>query len=106
MADPEVRADPDQLIRLGDQMLRCSQQIADAWRAAQPELLVPVGACGDSAQGPATRDSTETTVGEADVLLGRFVAVLEGDLDRLYRIAFSYEKADENAVNRFRNKFI
>jgi hypothetical protein len=35
------------------------------------------------------------------VAIGRLVAVLEGDMDRIYRVALAYAKADESAAVRF-----
>ena len=39
---------------------------------------------------------------EGDVTIGRQVAVLEGDVDRLYRVAFAYEKFEEDEKDRIR----
>jgi hypothetical protein len=104
MPPPEVRADPVELTRLADQMLRSSQQLADAWSAAQGALTLPGTAAGDSARGPAVISAHESTMDDADVAIGRLVAVLEGDMDRLYRIAFAYKKADDDADAAFRRK--
>jgi len=94
----EVRADPVELTRVADQMLRSSQQIDDAWRNAQGSLAVPVAAFGDSSGAAGISTAHEQTVDDADVAVGRLVAVLEGDVDRLYRIAFAYKKADDDAA--------
>ncbi|MEV0274672.1 MAG: hypothetical protein HOV71_28640 [Hamadaea sp.] len=100
----EVRADPVELTRVADQMLRSSQQIDDAWRAAQGPLAVPATAFGDSIGAAAVAQAQDQTVDDAEVTLGRLVAVLEGDMDRLYRIAFAYKKADDDAAAKARQQ--
>jgi hypothetical protein len=99
----EVRADPVELARFADRLLGLSQLLADAWRTAQGLLVLPATAAGDSSRGPALIRAHESTVEEAEIALGRLVALLEGDTDRIYRIAFAYRQADqaaEDAVNR------
>jgi len=98
MPPKEVRADPVELTRLADRMLRSSQQIADAWREAQGALAIPVAAFGDSAGVAGVHDTHQDTVDDADVTIGRLVAVLEGDMDKLYRVAFAYKKTDDDAA--------
>jgi hypothetical protein len=100
----EVRADPVELTRVADQMLRSSQRIGDAWRAAQGLLAVPVAAFGDSSAAAALSAAGEQTVDDAAVTIGRLVAVLEGDMDRLYRVAFAYKKADDDAAAKARHQ--
>ena len=104
MSATEVRADPVALTRLAEQMLRSSQAIADAWRLAQGPLTMPETAFGDSTGGSGTRVAHQATTDDADVAVGRLVAVLESDMDRLYRIAFAYQKADEDAARRLRQQ--
>jgi hypothetical protein len=101
MAD-QVRADPIELTRLGDQMLKSSQQIADGWRAAQGSLAIPAGAFGDTPAAATVAAEHASTVDDADLPIGRLVAVLENDMDALYRTAFAYQKADEEAERKFR----
>jgi hypothetical protein len=100
----ELRADPVALTRTADQMLRSSQSVADAWRIAQGTLAVPAEAFGDSAGGPGVSVAHQASIDDADVAIGRLVGVLEGDMDRLYRIAFAYQKADQDAARRLRQQ--
>jgi hypothetical protein len=44
----------------------------------------------------------QSSVDDAEVTVGRLVAVLENDMDALYRVAFAYQKADEEAERKFR----
>jgi len=99
MAATEVRADPVVLVRLADQVLRASQQIADAWRGAQADLARgSAGAFGDL--GSASADAHQRVVEAADLALGRLVGVLEIDSDLLYQVAVAYEQADEKAATQ------
>lgn len=97
-----MRATPVDLTRLADVMLKSSQEIGDAWRAAAGSLAVPAAAYGDSPGAPGVHTAHELTVDDADLAIGRLVAVLEGDMDRLYRVAFAYQKNDEDAAARYR----
>jgi uncharacterized protein YukE len=101
MADDEVRADPVELTRLAEQMLTASQQISDGWRLAQGELAVPAEAFGDTPAAGTARSEHQATVDAAEVTIGRLVAVLENDVDALYRTAFAYQQADEAAARKF-----
>ena len=96
MAGAEIRADPVALVRLADQVLRASQQIADAWRGAQAELTVEE--VGDSRSAAAVRDAHASTVDAADLVFGRLAGVLEIDSDILYQVAVAYHKADDMAA--------
>src|SRR3982751_1309544 len=91
MTGPEVRADPVELTRLADAMLTASQGIGDGWRGAQGALAVTAEAVGDSAGAAGVAKAHEASADDADVAMGRLVALLEGDMDRLYRIAFAYK---------------
>jgi hypothetical protein len=106
MAPKEVRADPVELTRLADRMLRSSQQIGDAWREAQGTLAVPAAAFGDSSGAAGVHDTHQDTVDDADVTIGRLVAVLEGDMDRLYRVAFAYKKTDDDAAAAYPQPYL
>jgi uncharacterized protein YukE len=101
MAD-EVRADPIEVTRLAERMLTASQQIGDAWRGAQGTLAIPAGAFGDTPAAATVAAEHQSTVDDAGVTIGRLAAVLENDMDALYRVAFAYRKADEEAERRFR----
>jgi hypothetical protein len=104
MADQEVRADPVELIRLAEQALSTSQRIADGWRAAQGDLAIPAAAFGDTPAAGTLRAEQQATVDSAEVTVGRLVAVLENDMDALYRVAFAYQQADEAAARQFRRE--
>jgi len=93
-----------ELTRLADAMLTASQGVGDGWRNAQGALAVPAEAFGDTAGAAGVFAAHEASADGADVAVGRLVAVLEGDMDRLYRIAFAYKKADEDAARKMKPK--
>jgi hypothetical protein len=95
----EVRADPIELTRLAQTLLRASQRLGDAWRAAQRDLTPPVSEFGDTAGCSSLHKGNATVVEPAGLALDRLVAVLEGDVDRVYRLAFAYEQADLHAMD-------
>ena len=101
MAD-QVRADPIELTRLAEQMLTASQRIGDGWRGRQGSLAIRPGAFGDTPVAATLDGEHHTTVDHAGVAVGRLVAVLENDMDALYRVAFAYRTADEEAERTFR----
>ena len=99
MAD-EVRADPAELARLAGRTLDASIELGDGWRGAQAELAVPAAAFGNLAAGQGVHRSHVAAVEDGDRGIGRLVAVYEGDVDRLYRVAFAYQQADREAARR------
>jgi Excreted virulence factor EspC, type VII ESX diderm len=101
MAATEVRADPIELTRLADRMFQASEAIAGVWRGAQSSIDVPMSAFGDISQATALAIAYYGALDAADVTLDRLATVLEGDMDRLYRVAFAYQKADDDAAGRF-----
>jgi hypothetical protein len=95
----EVRADPVELSRLATIVLTASQDLADAWRTAKNGLNLPHSAFGNS--GAALLFAHEETVDAADLTISRQITILEEDSDRLYRVAFAYEKAELDAQEGF-----
>jgi hypothetical protein len=98
----DLRASPVELTRLATDVLTASQQIRDSWANGQGDLAIPGTAFGNSNGANGVRDSHQATMDEGDVTIGRHVAVLEGDVDRLYRVAFAYEKFEEDEAVRIR----
>ena len=98
----DLRADPVELTRLATDVLTASQQMRDIWANGQGDLTIPPTAFGNSNGAAAVGDSHQAAMDEGDVTIGRQVAVLEGDVDRLYRVAFAYEKFEEDEKERIR----
>jgi hypothetical protein len=88
----DVRADYVEVARLAADVLAGSEQFADGWRDAMKDLAPPAAAFGNSKVGASLCDAHAGVVDEADTAIGRLAHVLEDDVDRLYRIAFAYEK--------------
>ena len=76
-----LRADPAEIAEMADLFLRASRDIS-----------VAVAGVSDALSG---------VLDDADVAVGRLVAVLEADTDALYGVAFAYDQVDDDAAHRF-----
>ena len=93
----DIRADPLELTRLAATVRTASEELADARRTTRNPLAVPLTAYGNSNSASGVHAAHEATVDDADITVGRQVSILEDDVDRLYRVAFAYEKAELDA---------
>jgi hypothetical protein len=96
----EVRADPVELAKLAGKTLDASIELGDGWRQAQADLAVPAAAFGNLPAGQGVHRAHVAAAEDGDRGVGRLVAVYEGDVDRLYRVAFAYQQADREAARR------
>ncbi len=94
----EIRADPTELTKLAGETLEASKRLSDGFRTGYADMALPQAAFGNTAAGPQVYMAHETTLGEAEPAVGRLVTVQEGDVDKLYRVAFAYLKADHDAA--------
>jgi hypothetical protein len=82
---------------LAGTVLTASQELADQVLAAQEVLPAPAAAFGNTAAASlaaeACQSATESTTSVAEVLS----CVMEGDVDRLYQVAFATFAADQAA---------
>jgi hypothetical protein len=100
----EIRADPAALATLAQAVLGASKLLGDGYRDATGSLGVPASAFGNTANGAGMHGSYGTVVEEAALPFDGLVAVLEGDVDRIYRVAFNYQQADLEAARRLREE--
>jgi hypothetical protein len=100
----EVRADPAELAQLAKANLTASIELGDAFRNGQGSIAVPVEAFGNATVGASVHASHQAAADDADTAVGRLVAVYEGDADKLYQVAFVYEKADEDEAAKLRHR--
>jgi hypothetical protein len=96
----EVRAEPAELVRLAAVTLAAAREMSDGLRDGQRDLAAPGSAFGNTPSAPATASAHRAALIDAGAALDRLVAVQEGDGDRLYRVAFSYQQADRDAAAR------
>lgn len=101
MAD-EVRADPEAIVRLAQATLAGADDMSDCWSAAQGVVTPPGSAFGNSTAGPAFATACTAAATSADTAWRGVAGVYEGDVDRLYRVAFAYQAADAAAAERQR----
>ena len=95
MAD--IRANYVEVARLAADVLAGSQQLADGWRDARKDLAPPASVFGNSKAGAGLHAAHLDAVDDADTTIDRQTNVLEDDVDRLYRVAFAYEKQEADA---------
>jgi hypothetical protein len=96
----EIRADPVALLVLATRIHDAAIALADAWATAGPAPGPPADAFGDLAAGRELHRIHRDAVEEAERGVDRFIAVHEGDVDRLHRVAFAYRQADAEAEAR------
>jgi hypothetical protein len=93
----EVRADPTELVRLAAVTLATARTMSDGLRDRQRDLAVPGSAFGNTPSAAPTASAHRAALVDAGATVDRLVAVHEGDVDRLYRVAFAYRRADGTA---------
>ncbi len=99
----EIRAQPAELARLAGTTLDASIKLGDGWRNAQAALAIPAAAFGNLSSSAGVHRAHAATAEDGETSINRMMAVYEGDVDRLYRVAFAYQQADAAAAQRNRN---
>ena len=92
-----MRTQADELNLLAQSTLEVAEQLGAAWR---PEMgmLTPASGAYPAVPGvDALRRAQETVIDAADIAVRRLLAVVEGDAERVWRVAFDYAEADRRA---------
>lgn len=97
MTDPEIGADPIELTKLAGTYLRESQRLGDALRTERATLAPPAPDFGRTGAASTLHFANDASTELAELAIGRLVEVVEGDVDRLYRLAFAYHEANLEA---------
>lgn len=92
------RADPTELAGLASQTLTAADGMSDALTAGRETFAVPVAGFGDTAAASGAHRQHEGLREQVGTTTERLVQVLEGDVDRIYRVAFAYQKLDQEAA--------
>jgi hypothetical protein len=90
------------LTELARTVLVASEQVGDAWWSAQRDLGRSMPSLGGGVVAQALREAHHALVDEAGVTIGRHVAVLEADVDRLYQTASQIARNEERSTARAR----
>jgi hypothetical protein len=98
----EIRAEPDAIVQLANETLTAADQFADALAAARGTASPPGSAYGNCGLAASAHATVESALAGAETAVDRLTAVYEGDVDRLYRVAFAYRQADAAAADRNR----
>lgn len=93
----EVRADPIELTRLAETCLDAANGLTDHLTATTEPFSFPQSAFGNTAAAVSGYQTSQATAESTGQAVARLVAVLEGDVDKIYRIAFAYQQADREA---------
>lgn len=96
----EVRADPEELVRLAKATLAAADGMTAAWSSAQGGVAPAGAAFGNTAEGGALAEAVAEGQAGVDDTWREITGVYEGDVDRLYRVAFAYQQADRAAMER------
>jgi len=86
---------PEQLSELAGTCLSASQGVADAWSGALGAFGPLAGAAGNTTGGAGFLSAHTSAAESADLAFGRFMGVLEQDMDDLYAVAFDMTTTDE-----------
>lgn len=86
---------PEQLSELAGTCLSASQEVADAWTGALGAISLDGTAAGNTAGGSSFLTAHTVASESADLAFGRFMSVLEQDMDDLYAVAFDMTTTDE-----------
>jgi hypothetical protein len=89
------------LTALADDFLTAAQDLGEALQTAQASSPAPAEAFGNSGGAGAAYTEFEATTEQTGVTVERLAAVLEGDIDRLYQVAFAYQEKDEESARSF-----
>jgi hypothetical protein len=99
MASDAMRADPIELSTLAATVLTASTDLGTALQDAQASFPPPADPFGNSSGSAGAYAATETATEQTGATLETLIGVLEGDVDRLYQVAFAYQEADEQAAD-------
>ena len=90
----------DELVRLSGTTLDASVTLAEDWAGSQAGLAVPDSAAGNTLQAPSVLAGAARVADAAGVAVGRLVATLQADADRLQVVAFDVSTVDDDVARR------
>jgi hypothetical protein len=99
-ASDVMGADPVLIAHAAGEMLTVAQHLAEDARPLLLALDVPERAYGSTDAGPGLAIAHQLSLADVEGVLDRLGGVLEGDVDRLCRIAFAVDDADRSATGR------
>lgn len=89
--------DPEEVAGFAGRVLTASQEFGDEVLLAQEHFPVPLAAFGDTPAAEPAYDACQSATEAAMTAAAMLHAVLEGDSDRLYLVAFSSQQTDDEA---------
>ncbi|TQL78245.1 hypothetical protein FB566_3828 [Stackebrandtia endophytica] len=94
----EVRADPVNLCELAGTLTELAWNVRDGLATAREQVLVPPGAFGNSQNSEGLDSMYSSVLEEMGDGVEDVAGVYEGDVDRIYLIAFAYQAKDQEAA--------
>lgn len=94
----EVRADPVSLCELSASLTDIAWDVRDGLATAREDILVPPGAYGNSQNAESVDSAYSTLLEKTGNGVEDVAGVLEGDVDRVYLIAFAYQAKDQETA--------
>lgn len=93
----EIAADAIELTQLAATYLDCSRDLTTALQALDL-AIPPQSAFGRTPGAAGLHRASDAAAEQAGLAVGRLIEVLDGDVDRLYRLAFAYHEAEQQAA--------
>jgi hypothetical protein len=95
-----VRVDPVAAAHAAGEVHRVTESMRNGVRPALLALELPPQAFGTAGAAVALASAHQVSLEDMAGLVGRLASVLEGDVDRLYRVAFAVQETERTAVQR------
>ncbi|WP_433055844.1 hypothetical protein [Dactylosporangium sp. CS-033363] len=99
----ELRADPDELIKLAAACLAAADTLGGRYRSDHGELDLPADAFGNTEAAAGLARTAAAVGANAHRAVSAHVEVLEEDADALLQTAFAYLAADRQAMQTVGN---
>ncbi|MFF0472076.1 hypothetical protein ACFYPX_32170 [Micromonospora zamorensis] len=89
--------DPGEVAGFAERILTASQEFGESILLAQEQFPAPLAAFGDTPTATLAYGACQSATEAVMTAAGALHAVLEGDADRLYLVAFSSQQTDDDA---------
>lgn len=93
---------PADVVRLAASVLDAACDLGEATGRFHGDASVGAAAFGNLPAGPSLAGACLDAQSSAGIAAERLVQTLEGDVDRLYQVAFAYQEAEQAATRSLR----
>ena len=95
-----MRVDPVAAAHAAGEVHRITERMRETVRPLLLSLDLPPQALGTASTAAALASAHQVSLEDMAALVGRLTSILEGDIDRLYRVAFAAQESERAAVQR------